>query len=304
VTAGPPALAIHPGALGDVLLAVPALRAWRSLRPGVPLALAAQPRIGALLQALGVVDAHHAFDDLRLDALFVDDPGSAPRLPAVAAVVSWFGAREPVYVRRLRARVPGAIVAPSVGPGLVWEHLLATVGSPPGDWRAAVQVGGALRAAGRAALGAAGWDGRRPLCVVHPGAGGAAKRWPAEAFAAALESAPAARAHQIVVHRGPADADAVAALLPRLGRPALVLDAPPLDTLAGALAEARLFVGNDSGVGHLAAAVGAPAALLCLAENLRWRAWAAGARHVQVRTDRADTAEVAAVVDAVSALVT
>ncbi|RPH76792.1 MAG: glycosyltransferase family 9 protein, partial [Candidatus Rokuibacteriota bacterium] len=53
-------LAVHPGALGDVLLAVPALRALRATAGG-RLVLAAQPRIGALLQALDVVDHAVAF---------------------------------------------------------------------------------------------------------------------------------------------------------------------------------------------------------------------------------------------------
>src|SRR4249920_587285 len=93
-------LAVHPGALGDVLLAVPALRALRATS-AAPLVLAAQPQIGALLEALGVVDGHVAFDALGLDALFVDDADSLPRLPDVERVVSWFGALDPVFRRRL-----------------------------------------------------------------------------------------------------------------------------------------------------------------------------------------------------------
>ena len=73
-----------------MLLAVPALRA---LRAAGPVTLAAQPRIAALLHALGVVDAHVAFDDLGLDALFSDDTARTPRLPVTERVVSWFGAR-------------------------------------------------------------------------------------------------------------------------------------------------------------------------------------------------------------------
>ena len=53
--------------------------------------------------------------------------------------------------------------------------------------------------------------------------------------------------------------------LERLGKPLLaqlrknfpVLEAPPLDTLAGVLATCDSYIGNDSGVSHLAAAVGA-----------------------------------------------
>ena len=94
-------LAVHPGALGDVLLAIPALRALRATS-SAPLVLAAQPRIGALLETLGIVDGHVAFDALGLDALFVPDADSLPRLPAVAARGVWFGARDPVFTGRLR----------------------------------------------------------------------------------------------------------------------------------------------------------------------------------------------------------
>jgi len=278
-----------------VLLAVPALRAWR--RAGQPLVLAAQPRIGALLAALRVVDEYVAFDALGLQALFVDAPASEPRLPPAARVVSWFGAREPVFVRRLRERVPDAVVAPSTGEGLVWEHLLATVGAPDGDWRAPLVVPPALRDAGRAALAAAGWDGR-PFVLVHAGAGGRAKRWPADGFAAALATLGAG--YDVVVHRGPADADAVEALVSRLGRRPRLLDHPALDALAGAVTHAASWLGNDSGVSHLAAAVGAPCVVLFHPANLAWRPWAGGAAVVTVAPDTVRPADVAAVAAALA----
>ena len=98
-----PALAIHPGALGDVLLAVPALRALRAQAGQV--VLAAQPRIGALMQELGVIDRHVAFDGLGLDALFTDDASRSPRLPDASRIVCWFGARDATFTRRL-ASIP------------------------------------------------------------------------------------------------------------------------------------------------------------------------------------------------------
>jgi hypothetical protein len=45
-------LVIHPGALGDVLQAVPALR---GLRPLAPVTFVGQPRLGRLLVELAVV---------------------------------------------------------------------------------------------------------------------------------------------------------------------------------------------------------------------------------------------------------
>lgn len=287
-------LAIHPGALGDVLLAVPALRALRASAPG-PLALAAQPRIAGLLAALGVVDEGLRFETLRLDALFAGDGPPAARVAAAARVVCWFGARDPDFVRRLRTVSPGAVVAPSVGEGRpVWEHLLDTTGASPGDWCAPVRVPAALQAAGRAALAAAGWDGAAPVLLVHPGAGGLAKRWPVDALAAVVEGLAARHGLTVVAHEGPADAQAAGALRARLRVAPLTLREPELPALAGALAAATLFLGSDSGVGHLAAAVGAPAVVLFAEANLRWRPWSA-AVHVVADPAGAAAAATAAV---------
>ena len=98
----------------------------------------------------------------------------------------------------------------------------------------------------------------RPLVVLHPGAGGRHKRWPAERFAT-LADRFAELGYAIAITRGPADDDAVAALRcqVRLARPE-VLDGMPLDELAKILARASLFVGNDSGITHLAALLEVP----------------------------------------------
>ena len=278
------ALVIHPGALGDVLLAIPALRALRDA--GGRVALAAQRHIASLLFALGEVDDACDFESLRLDALFTADQGA--RLPAADRIVCWFGAREPEFVRRLTAASPRVIVAPSVAPGCdVWEHLLATLGDGTAHaYRETVRVADDLVAEARATLGAAGADASRPFVVLHPGAGSPAKRWPAAAFAAALAPLAGRREVQIVLHEGPADAEPVAQLR-RLLPAAIVLREPALPVLAGMLARCALYVGNDSGVSHLAAAVGAPAVILFAAANVAWRPWSPAPRVVTVVTERA-----------------
>ena len=258
-----------------MLLAVPALRAIKA--GGDQVVLAAQPAIGALLAALGVVDAHVSFDGLGLQALFVED-GQPPRVAALeraTRVVCWFGSRDPVFVRRFARASAGAIVAPAAGEAAtpVWQHLLATVGSPPGDWCAPASLPEPLLADGRRALEAAGWDGVTPLVIAHPGAGGLAKRWPASGFARALTGVLERRRAAIVISEGPADHEAVVALRDALGGDARVLRHPSLVELAAALRFAAAYVGNDSGVSHLAATVGAPALVLFDRTKLAWRPW-------------------------------
>lgn len=298
---------LHPGALGDVLLAVPALRTLRRAAPGVPLRLAAQPRIGTLLARLGLVDESLAFDGLGLEALFVEDRAT-PTVEAIeraGRVVCWFGARDEVFVRRLRALAPEAVVASPIPAGgrAVWQHLLASVGGEEEASCEPAAVPDRLEEEGRRALMDAGWDGTAPLVVVHPGAGGVAKRWPAEGFARVLAALVEHRGVGIVVHEGPADREAVAQLLARLAGSPILLRDPPLPSLAGALRLARGYLGNDCGVSHLAAAVGVPSLVLFAAANLAWRPWCAAARPLVVATPSLERRDVEAVMAAAGQLV-
>lgn len=293
-------LVIHPGALGDVLLAVPALRALRRIDRDNDLVLAAQSPVGELLHVLGVVDVRLRFDLLGLDALFSDAPHDADlsALAGASRVVCWFGSRDPDFARRLRAVVPNAVVAPSVVPDrLVWEHLHATVA---GDDRAAVDpivVPARFVEDGYRALVAAAWDGSRPILLVHPGASGPAKRWPVEGFARVVSVASAAGL-TVVVHEGPADREPVRELAARASGRIVRLDNPSLAVLAGALRHVTAYVGNDTGVSHVAAAVGVPSVVLFTSGTLAWRPWARGASALVVSTASFYPEDADAVVDA------
>lgn len=308
----PRTIVLHPGALGDVFLAVPALRALRARAPGDELGLAAQPRIGALLASLGIVDRHVTFDALGLDTLFTDDAPS-PRLGELVAgarVVSWFGAGSPDFARRLRALAPGAVLCSTASPQgtMVWRHLLASVLSLLPATAAEdsccdpMDIAPAIVAEGRRVLDAVGWTGERPLVMLHPGAGGASKRWPTEGFVAVAEALVDSHGADLVVHDGPADHDAVGALRARLHVPVLALTDPPLEALAGALRHVALWIGNDSGVSHLAAAVGAPALVLFNEANLAWRPWSREARTLVVSTHTLARADVDAMLAEATAM--
>jgi ADP-heptose:LPS heptosyltransferase len=75
-----------------------------------------------------------------------------------------------------------------------------------------------------------------------------------------------------------------------------------LPALAGALAHATIYVGNDSGVSHLAAALGVPSLVLFDPRHLAWRPWWAGARVQTVTLTRTVSDEVAAVVNELEAM--
>jgi ADP-heptose:LPS heptosyltransferase len=91
--------------------------------------------------------------------------------------------------------------------------------------------------------------------VIHSGSGSTRKNWPHERF---TELAGLLRrgGHSVLWVRGPAEED------PEEDAQDFESARLSLDALAATLARARLFIGNDSGVSHLAAATGAPTVAL------------------------------------------
>jgi ADP-heptose:LPS heptosyltransferase len=95
-----------------------------------------------------------------------------------------------------------------------------------------------------------------PWVALCPGAAHAVKTWPAERFLEVGRALAAAGARPLVCG-GPAEAALLADLADALGAPRLPPDLR-LGVVAALLARTRVAVANDSGLGHLAAAVGTP----------------------------------------------
>jgi heptosyltransferase-3 len=262
------ALVVHPGALGDVLLALPALAHLGHLAPGARRVLAAAPRIGALLAGGPEVEEAAELDALGLHRLFTadGDPATLDRLAGFDPVVSWLGAGDAAFRRHLEAlaargrRVVLARGTPAPGHRrhASWHFVdtLAALGAAP---PALPPVRLAASPAERAWAGA--WLAARGLApgtavVLHPGAGSPAKAWPGfPGLAAALRAA----GWPVVVVVGPADADPAARLARTAGLPEACLARELSLRQLVALGEAaRAFVGNDSGLSHLTALTGCP----------------------------------------------
>jgi heptosyltransferase-2 len=120
------------------------------------------------------------------------------------------------------------------------------------------------REAGRKALDSAGWDGR-PFVALHLASfAHAAKRWDLERFARVIDSL-ASELSLGAVLLGSASEKPMNAEAAALVREARITDLSGKSSLAevlGVLAEAALFVGNDSGISHLAAGAGTPAVVV------------------------------------------
>lgn len=259
-------LVIHPGGLGDLLLALPALAHLAERLPAT-LEVAGHPERLALLAGSPYAARTLPLEGLGLHTLFTPDPPREvlSRLRAYEAIVSWFGAGDPTYRAHLEAiGVPVVVARSTPLPGVrlhVSRHLLLTlsplVPPPPEIPPVGLTVTGEERREAERWCRVHGLDPGR-LILLHPGAGGSAKRWPADRFGALVGLLREAGLSPVVV-AGPADGEAVRELHAAVAGERLVV-APDLALrpLAALSAIARGFVGNDSGLTHLAAVAGTP----------------------------------------------
>jgi hypothetical protein len=256
-------LVVHSGALGDVLLAGPALAHLRAL--GFRTTLAVTSRLVALFRGSGFADDARDLESLALHRLFVD-PSDAGALDAVGrfdAVVCWLGAGDPAFRANLARLGRPTVVARAAPPPRSGRHVsrhlvetLAPLGPLPiGLPSARLGVGEDGRAVAGAWLAARGIAPVEAI-VLQPGAGGGAKVWPGFA---ALGRRLRDAGFPLVALAGPADGSVVEALLATavLAEETVARDWS-LPEIAALLSLARGTVGNDSGPTHLAAAVGCP----------------------------------------------
>jgi lipopolysaccharide heptosyltransferase II len=126
-----------------------------------------------------------------------------------------------------------------------------------------------------ARLGAAGLDEKRtPLAVIHPAAAFDTKQWATERFASVAESL-ASRGLAIVAITASTEAHVADKLKQHTMAPVVAFTDLSLPEVTALLSQARLFVGNDSGIAHMAAAVGAPSVVIFGSSNTaHWRPWA------------------------------
>jgi len=139
-----------------------------------------------------------------------------------------------------------------------------------------------IRRHAREALARAGHDGQ-DLIVLHPGSGGKRKCWPVERYFALAERLAETTGAFILFLSGPAEGFPIKEQIRRFvqDRTAMghVADAD-LAVVAGFLAGSGLYIGNDSGITHLAAAVGAT--VIALFGPSDPALWAPQGRSVQV----------------------
>ena len=264
----------HLNQIGDLLFALPAIRGLRERYPQARITSIARPYLKDLLRLSGLVDevierarrpigagfrlaAELRRADYDLAVIFSTSLGMAVLARITGAPVR-VGFDHPVSRLFVTKRVP------SEGPPSMLNNfrLMEAIGCPvtKRDYVGLIHPGQAERDEAESVLRSAGIGADEPFAVLSPGASGRReiKCWSAEGFARVADGiARELGIRSVVVGLGSdfgicgLSANAVNLV----GR-------TPLSTLAVVLERARVFIGVDSGVMHLAAAMRAPVVAL------------------------------------------
>ncbi len=260
----PQLVIIHTGGIGDLVQAIPAMRAARAARPGARVTLLGHPERGALAVMAGAADRCRSIETAGLER-----PETAPALAAADRIIDF------LTRGRLEAALGGKVATIAPLPPADWTRgaaawllgevatALDTPAAPPVP---EIPVPGASLA---------------PRAVLHPGSGSVRKNWPLPRFEALARQIEDEAHLEVRWLLGPAERER--GTEPRRGQ---VLGPRVLAEVAAALAGARLYVGNDSGITHLAAAVrrpdGRPTPTVALFGPTDPRVWAPRGEHVRV----------------------
>ncbi|MBH0198694.1 MAG: glycosyltransferase family 9 protein [Nitrospira sp.] len=261
-------LVIHPGALGDVLLAVPALRWLKKTFPDHHIQLISNEPVGRLLLECRLIDVwmsvHGALCADLCSGSIPDSIEIRRWLETCDFAVVWMKQEHPGLVAALKScGVENIQIQSPFSPRLKSRHhserFLETLGATmvglSGD--EPLQLSPSLLEKGGAALVNMGVARDRPLVLLHPGSGSRHKCTSVEVLAAVIVAMNQEGLCPLVLE-GPADEAITAQLLHLLPMMPTVVREQDLSIVAGMMAHVQVYIGHDSGTTHLAALLGVP----------------------------------------------
>jgi ADP-heptose:LPS heptosyltransferase len=261
-------LIIHSGGIGDLLLALPAMRMFRRAFPPSTLALLGRPERLSLVAFDLRAQSVHSIDQAGM-SYFYADGGTFP--VGLSAFFSSFGvvlvfgkSGGSLFAENLqRAGVERVILLPSFPPEALKNHVadylfdsLKTSGFQGEKSFSPLRLPVEALSFARGFFDHLGRKEGERLLVIHPGSGGPAKNWDPENFARVADGL-SGRA-RVLLLSGPAK-DGIEEVKRTLKKAnPFIVENLPLLQLAALLQKSTAYLGNDSGITHLAAALGVP----------------------------------------------
>jgi len=262
-------LILHSGGIGDLLMALPALRIFRQNFPCSTLELMGQPERLSLVAFDLQAQLIHSIDRSPMAYFYLDGEGLPSEASAFFSsfdMVTIFGKSPGSSLGRnlQRAGVGRVITLPSFPPEggkvHVSEYLLQAVRSAgiEGEYHfSPLLLSEDALTFARSFWEEHGLKEAEGVLAIHPGSGSPRKNWNPENFARVANWA--SQRAKVLLISGPAQ-DGVEEVRRALKEASpIVVDNLPLIHLAAILKVSTAYLGNDSGITHLAASLGLPA---------------------------------------------
>ena len=257
----------HPGALGDLILSLPALAALRTQHISA-MHIATRVDLARFLVRTKIAEEASDAGSSRYSSLFDENSDSGQDLffRRFSKAVVFSAKPESTAASALLTRIPDTSEILTIPPSGTPMHATAfRFSQTPGNFEketpcSSLEIPPDQMQAAKQLLESLGLRKNQRLVILHPGSGGR-KNWPSENFLA-LADALSDSGIFIAFAAGPAEPLTLKKRIAdyaelRKGR-VMLLDNLELEILAGIFRKSDLVVGNDSGVSHLAAACGAP----------------------------------------------
>lgn len=254
-------LVIRGGALGDFILTLPAIRLLREAFPTAHLEILGYKHFVALAEMSGYANAARSIEYGPLSSFFTEGGELAPDLveyfSSFQQIISYLFDPDQIFARNLRrAGVRNLITGcPKITDQ---EHAVRQLARPLESLALFLEDFAAKITPNEPRV----ID--PALLALHPGSGSEKKNWPLERFADLAESLlQRDEKRKLLLVGGEADEERLARLEGLLPNDRVELaKSMPLSVLANRLQNCTFFIGHDSGISHLAAAVGIPSLLL------------------------------------------
>ncbi len=247
-------LVYHDGALGDFLTTLPAIAFWRERHPESHITFLGRKSFGDFGRACGLFDVRLDLDRADFALLFAEalSPFLKNLLTGFDAAIAFVNEKSPLIRHFKACGIAQLYLQPPfpITPEPIVDYHLRLFGADGLAYRS--------RWPG---LQLVAFPKHEPLSTsiqtvfFQPGSGSPRKNWPLANFIS-LGHELAASGRQTVWLLGPAEAEVRLPFSDPIWREA------PLENLAAALSRGALYVGNDSGITHLAAMVGCPTVAL------------------------------------------
>lgn len=273
---------LHAGGIGDLLLALPAMRIFRQAFPWARLELMGKPERLSLVAYDLQATCVHSVDQSGMAYFYVEDellPGQLTNFFSGFATALIFGKSNLGLLSRnlqragIRRVVPLPSFPPEGGRVHVADFLLKSL-EAEGFWDESsfspLRLGDEVHNWAEKFWIEKGWTEDQRILAIHPGSGSRAKNWDPKNFAKVVDWA--VERAKVLLILGPAEKNGEEHKNRGMKKGCLVAaENLPLIQVAALLQKSSSYLGNDSGITHLAAFLGIPTvAIFSTTDSLVW----------------------------------